>query len=181
MILVDQDEADSVTVRSRPISNQQPDPSSLRANPSESRLLPAWDTPPIGSLSSLASHMPVSSTGVEKPSTRRPKSTRTNVSSAQHAAHAERSPTLCERFQEVMPGIGSHFEDELAGFNSLPGTERSFGRHRILQWQLDVESRHLPLSALESRRHTDPAAYPAQSPSGKYSFKRPGKNSFMRG
>lgn len=63
-----------------------------------------------------------------------------------------------------MIGVGSHMEDDLVRLMAFPGPERALHGRSILHWRMEMQSRHLPLAILDSRRHTDPATYPVQRP-----------------
>lgn len=71
--------------------------------------------------------------------------------------------TYERQFNDLMVGIGDHMENDLVRLLAeVP--QRTFDRPAIMHWRVDMQARNLPLSVNEGRRHTAPAAHPAQRP-----------------
>lgn len=95
-----------------------------------------------------------------------------NTAFAQRTKQVGKSSTLLPKFEDLTPCIGSHMEDSPVTIFTMSSPEHVYNAHGILHWQIDMQSQPLPLTILERRRHTDPAAYPVQKSSRLYSYRR---------
>lgn len=120
---------------------------------------------PLSSLNSFRSRIPASSLGVEAPNSQESLSTSAGRTLKRYSAQMAAVSNLRQEFDELTSGLGAHVDDDLLKRIAMAGLNKAFDGQNIPRWQLDMQSRPMPLNILEIRRHTAPAAYPVQSSS----------------